>query len=156
MKRYKQSLTIITLLSLTIILGCTKQDPTYEPTKQETTDYTSLTNKGQAHQSEADEAKQLLSRYDEVSEVHAINNDKTLIVAIKIEQGDRFSLDHLEKEFQEKLQHSFPHLKTAVSTDQKILFELNELENKLANDNLSNKTLNKHMKKIKKLMKEET
>lgn len=147
---------MIMLLSLTIILGCTKQDPTYEPTEQQTTDYTPLTNKGQVHQSEADEAKQLLSRYDEVSEIHAVNNDKTLIVAIKIEHEDRFSLDHLEKEFQKKLQDSFPHLKIAVSTDQKMLLELNELENKLENDTISKKSLKKQMKKIQKLMKEET
>lgn len=156
MKRSIWNLALISLLSLVFIVGCAKQDPTYEPTEQKATDYTPLSNKGIEQQHPANEAKQLLSQYEEVSAVNAVHYDDELIVAIQIEQEDRFSLDHLEKEFQKKLKKSFPKLKIDLSTDQKLLFELDKLETKLANDSISKKDLKKKMKSVRKLMKEET
>jgi len=157
MKQNQWLLPLISMMLLIFMLAsCTKQDPTYEPTNNPGLELTKLSDKGITDQQPADEAKQLLSQYEEVSGVRAVNHNGQLLVAIDINHGDRFSLKHLEKKFRGKIEQNFPEMKVTVSTDQKLLFELKELENEIANESISKKEINDRMKKLRKLMKEKT
>ena len=156
MRRNYWLLPLISVLLLIVGTGCMKQDPTYEPTKNQPLNLTKLTSKGITDQQPADEAKQFLSNYEEVSGVRAVNHNGQLIIAIEIDHDDRFSLDHLESKLNKELHENFPDMKIDVSTDQKLLFELEDLEKEITNQSISKKEVNKRMKKLRKLMKEQT
>lgn len=156
MRRKHWIFPLIGLVLLIFITGCMKQDPTYEPTNNQPLNLTKLSTKGITDQQPADEAKQFLSHYEEVSGVRAVNHNGKIMVAIEIDQDDRFSLKNIESKLQKELMQNFSKMEVDVSTDQKILFELEKLENEITNKSISKKDINKRMKKLRKLMKEQT
>ncbi|MFD6441622.1 YhcN/YlaJ family sporulation lipoprotein, partial [Peribacillus sp. NPDC060186] len=85
-------------------------------------------------QSVANQAKDELSAEEEVSEVKAVNSDKELLVAVKVDNFDRFRLKSIEKQTKSDLENMFPDYKVLVSTDQKMFLELDQLEQKLEKD----------------------
>ena len=107
-------------------------------------------------QSVANQAKENIITEEEISDVKAVNTDKELLVAIKVKQFDRFQLKKIEKKVKSDLEKMYPDYKILVSTDQKMYFELDKLEQKLQKDNTSMKKLEKDIKKIKSLMKEQS
>lgn len=147
---------IICLCLLGLLTACMSQDPTYEPTKNQDLELTKLSTKGVTDQQPADEAKQYLSQYEEVSGLRAVNHEEQLLVAIDIDHDDRFALDSLESKLRKKLHENFPNMEIHLSTDQKLLFELEKLEQEIANESIAKKEIGKRMKKLKKLMKEQT
>lgn len=149
--------TWITLILLLIVLtACTKKEPTFEPTKNPGLELTKLSSKGITDQQPSDKAKQLLSQYEEVSGVRAINHDGELFVAIDIKQSDRLSLKSLQRDLRKKLKDEFQNMGVHVSTDQKLLFEIEKIENELIDDSISKNEVGKRVKNLKKLMKERT
>lgn len=152
-----RKLTWITLIILLIVLtACTNKEPTFEPTKNPGLELTKLSSKGITDQQPSDEAKQILSQYEEVSGVRAINHDGELLVAIDIKQSDRLSVKSLQRDLSKKLKDEFLNMDVHVSTDQKLLFEIEKIENALMNDSITKKEVGKKLKKLKKLMKERT
>ncbi|MFB5089340.1 YhcN/YlaJ family sporulation lipoprotein [Psychrobacillus sp. PGGUH221] len=107
-------------------------------------------------QSVANQAKENTITEEEISNVKAVNTDKELLVAIKVKQFDRFQLKKIEKNVKTDLEKMYPDYKILVSTDQKMYFEIDKLEQKLQKNNLSMKKLEKDIKKIKSLMKEQS
>ncbi|CAN7648944.1 YhcN/YlaJ family sporulation lipoprotein [Bacillus sp. SD075] len=107
-------------------------------------------------QSVANRAKVKVMTEEETWDVKAVNTDKELLVAIKVDQFDRFRLKKIEKKVKSDLEKSFPDHKVLVSTDQKMYLELEQLEQKLQKDNTNMKKLEKDFNKIKTLMKEQT
>ncbi|MFC0270421.1 hypothetical protein ACFFIX_02970, partial [Metabacillus herbersteinensis] len=80
--------------------------------------------------------------------------DKELLLAVKVDQFDRFRLKKIEKKVKSDLEKTYPDHKIEVSTDSKIFLELEQLEQKLQKDKTKMKTLKKEFDKIKSLMKE--
>ncbi|MCY7779730.1 YhcN/YlaJ family sporulation lipoprotein [Bacillus haynesii] len=107
-----------------------------------------------ADQTVANKAKDKLLKREEVTEVRGANSDQDLVLAVQVEQFDRFRLKDIEKQSKEMLKKDFTGYSIEVSTDQKIFWELDKLEKQLENKKISEKKLKKKLTKIKKLMKE--
>jgi len=107
-------------------------------------------------QSVANRAKEKIISKGEISDVKAVNTDKELLVAIKVDNFDRFRLKKIEKTVKSDVEKMFPDHKVFVSTDKKMFWELEQLEQRLQKDNTNMKNLKKDFNKIKSLMKEQT
>jgi hypothetical protein len=107
-------------------------------------------------QTVANQATENVSMEEEISDVMAVNSDKELLVAIKVKQFDRFHLKKIEKNIKSDLEKRYPDYSILVSADQKMYFELVKLDEKLQKNTLSMKNLEKDIKKIKSLMKEQS
>ncbi|MGM0878975.1 MAG: YhcN/YlaJ family sporulation lipoprotein, partial [Bacillota bacterium] len=66
-------------------------------------------------QSVANQAKEKVIKEEEISDVKAVNTDKELLVAIKVNQFDRFRLKKIEKKVKEELEKTYPDYKILVS-----------------------------------------
>lgn len=152
-----QKTILITILSLLFITGCTNNSSnTLTPTEQPNLELTKLSTNNKADQNAANEAKEIISHFEEVSGVRAINHNKQLLIAIEVNHIDRFNLKDIEKELQKKANSSFENMEVTLSTDKKLFIELKKLEIKLTNDSISEKELSEEINKLKALMKEET
>ena len=107
-------------------------------------------------QSIANRAKEKIITKKEISDVKAVNTDKELFAAIKVDNFDRFQLKKIEKSIKSDLEKMYPNHEVIVSTDKKMFWELEQLEQKLQKDNTNMKNLKKDFNKIKNLMKEQT
>jgi hypothetical protein len=107
-------------------------------------------------QTAANQAKDKLMNQDEVADVKAVNSNKELLVAIKVENFDRLHLKKIEKKSQTELEDMFPEYKILVSTDQKMFIELEQLEQELEKDHTKMDSLNRDFKRIKALLNEKT
>ncbi|MCM3413194.1 YhcN/YlaJ family sporulation lipoprotein [Metabacillus litoralis] len=105
-------------------------------------------------QSIANQAKEKVIKEEEISGVKAVNTDKELLLAVKVDQFDRFRLKNIEKKVKSDLEKAYPNYKILVSTDSKMYLELEQLEEKLQKDKIKMKSLKKDFDKIKSLMKE--
>ncbi|WP_368659662.1 YhcN/YlaJ family sporulation lipoprotein (plasmid) [Metabacillus halosaccharovorans] len=105
-------------------------------------------------QSIANQAKEKVIKEEEISGVKAVNTDKELLLAVKVDQFDRFRLKNIEKKVKSDLEKAYPDYKILVSTDSKMYLELEQLEEKLQKDKIKMKSLKKEFDKIKSLMKE--
>ncbi|PLR67637.1 hypothetical protein CYJ36_13415 [Bacillus sp. UMB0893] len=105
-------------------------------------------------QSVANQSKEKVIKEEEISGVKAVNTDKELLLAVKVDQFDRFRLKDIKKKVKADLEKKYPEYEIFVSTDQKIYLELEQLEQKLQKDHTQKKSLKKSFDKIKSLMKE--
>lgn len=108
------------------------------------------------NQSDSNHAKELLSKKDSVISVQAINTAKKLLITIEIPHHERLQLAKIRQDLHKEMKKEFPNLKVELSTDKKIIIELEELENKIKKNNISNKKLEKELDRIIKLSKEQT
>ncbi|MDW7617497.1 YhcN/YlaJ family sporulation lipoprotein [Peribacillus simplex] len=108
------------------------------------------------NQSVANQAKKKVITEEDISDVKAVNADKELLIAIKVENFERFRLKKIEKNVKSDLEKEYPDHKILVSTDSKMYLELDQLEQKIQKDNTKRKELEKDFNKIKSLMKEQT
>lgn len=151
--KYKNKFIGVLTLSLFLLVstGCFPQKSEDKSNQISNTD-----NKDVVNQQPANETKQFLNDYEEVSRSFAVNHNQDLLVAIDIDHEDRFQLDGLEKKLRKKLNDHFDTFKIALSTDQKLLIELEQLENEIETGNITEKKIAKRIKKLKKLMKKKT
>lgn len=103
----------------------------------------------------SNQAKEILDNYQDITKVRAANTSKILLVAIEIEHNKRFSLDETEQALKKKINKKFPDMDVVFSTDQKIILELEQLEKDIKANKISNKTLNKRIKHLVSLSKEQ-
>ncbi|MEM5593118.1 YhcN/YlaJ family sporulation lipoprotein [Niallia circulans] len=82
-------------------------------------------------QSVANRAKEKIITKEEISDVKAVNTDKELFVAIKVDNFDRFRLKSIEKTVKSDLEKMYPNHKVVVSTDKKMFWELEKIEQRL-------------------------
>jgi hypothetical protein len=99
-------------------------------------------------------AKHEILDYKEINEVIAVHHDQELFVGFNVKKLEEFNVMEVESKVKKELAKIFPDEKITVSHDQKILIELNKLVNE--DNNLSEKEIEKRLKKIKSLSKEKT
>lgn len=139
-----------------ILIGCTNNDPTYQTSKKDDLELTKLKSDVPVDQQPANQAKEFISHFEEISAVRAVNHDNELVIAVDINHHDRFQLDHLEKELTKDVKQNFSEMNITFSTDQKILIELKKLEEDIQANKLSSDDIKQRLSEIKKLSKEET
>jgi hypothetical protein len=107
-------------------------------------------------QSVANHAKEKIIAKEDITDVKAVNTDKELMAAIKVENFDRFRLKSIEKSVKSDLEKKYPDYKVFVSTDKKIFWELEKIEQRLKKNDMNKKNLKNDLNKLKSLMKEQT
>ncbi len=150
---------ILFLVSIIILSACTnnmQKDPTFEPTGNRDMELVKLSSKEVMDQNPSNRAKELLSKYTEISAVRAVNDKEELLVGVEVDHHERFSLDNIESELRKKIKENFSDLKVTLSTDQKILLELEKLESDIRDNKVSNDELKKKIQELKSLSQEET
>lgn len=140
---------------VTLLFGC-GTSTTLESPHNNDVEFTKLTTKKDVDQQASNQAKDFIRRYEEVTSIKAVNTSKHLVVGFEVEHMERFNLEDIRKKIQKKLKKEFSSLKVVVSTDQKIILELDKLEQNIQSGKVSKKQLNKKAKKIIDLSKEQT
>lgn len=147
---------MLLLITLVFLVACNTNTEQESQKDQSSTQPTQISTSSLPDQSPSIQSRKSLRKTDEIADVYAVNNNKQLLVALKVHQLDRFKLAKLRKELTAKLKKQFPKMKTELSTDKKLLIELDELEDKIKSRNITKKKLEKEIKHLKKLMKEKT
>jgi hypothetical protein len=104
----------------------------------------------------ANEAKEKVLKREAISSARAVNTDKELLLAVKVDNFDRFRLKEIEKKVKSDLKEEYTDYKILVSTDSKMYMELEQLEQRLQEDKTKRKDLKKELDIIKSLMMEKT
>lgn len=149
--RFKNLIPIIFLAS--ILVGC---NTTEQGQEAPDVNLTKVTNQKEINLDLSNSVKDFLSKEENISSVHAINSNNLLVVAIDIPQMKRFNLQDIKNNIKKKLQKKFEASEVYVTTDQKIILELDQLEQKINQSSLTQKKLTKELKRIIKLMNEQT
>jgi hypothetical protein len=92
----------------------------------------------------------------EYEDVVAVNSDDLLVVAVKPKHHDRLRLKEIRKELKDTVETSFPSYEVELSTDQKIIWELNDLQQRISDGSLTQEELKKEMERIRKLSRKQT
>ncbi|XBO87526.1 YhcN/YlaJ family sporulation lipoprotein [Bacillus licheniformis] len=132
-------ITVFLLFITTITNGCQNATENNNQNKQMAVRHVNVQNE-KADQTVANKAKDKLLKREEVTEVRGANSDQDLVLAVQVEQFDRFRLKDIEKQSKEMLKKDFTGYSIEVSTDQKIFWELDKLEKQLENKKISEKS----------------
>ncbi|WP_157087755.1 YhcN/YlaJ family sporulation lipoprotein [Oceanobacillus damuensis] len=125
-------------------------------TNNDFADTTKISNESIFSQEPSNQAKDKLSNHDEISAVKAVNTDKNIVIAIEVDHHERFTLSQIEKKYKKEMEDKFKDKKVEFSTDKKIVLELEKLEQDIKDNTITKKELEKELKKIVKLSKEQT
>ena len=153
----KRKWLLIIVVPLLILTSC-KNEPTIDTSSEERqqVELTKISSNQNIKQVPSNKAKEKLRNYEELTKIKAINTEQDMLIAFDIDHHERFSLDQFEKELKKEMKKEFPNLNVHVSSDKKILLELERIEKKLQNNDLTDKKLKKELKDIIKLSKEQT
>src|SRR5699024_4904445 len=147
---------IVLAVILTTLVSCTpnnnSESRSYPPVEM-----TKISTKNSAiSQGESNHAKNILSKNDNVTHVYAVNTKDTLVIAIKVRHMKRFRLQKIKQKLTKKMKKEFPKMDVYLSTDKKIVIELEKLEKKLKKTSISKKDFKKQIQNIIDLSKEKT
>ncbi|TWI54651.1 YhcN/YlaJ family sporulation lipoprotein [Halalkalibacter nanhaiisediminis] len=112
-----------------------------------------LANNAMINQNVADEAKQIVLSMEEVVEVKGVNENQNIYLAPQVKHFDRFRLKEIRKQGHDAVKKRFPDANVHLSTDKKIFIELEKLEQKLKNKQISEERLKEELKKLEEMMK---
>lgn len=154
----KKKIFLLIFLLVLVVAGCTNNDrnETLTPTGDQPLELTKLSTNNKLTQQPSNEAKDLLSQYEEVAGIYGVNDKSQLIVAIDVDHLERFDLEDIEKELKQKVKKKFKEIKVTLSTDKKLQVELEQLEHRIQTNKITEKELTKEINELKKLLKEET
>ncbi|MEN2467443.1 hypothetical protein [Ornithinibacillus sp. FSL M8-0202] len=151
----KPFLMVIGIIIIFTLVGCNTENNTQRNSDQPIK-VTQISAKNTYDQSISNKAKQILSKKENITRVLAANTDKILIIAIEIPHHERFGLQKVNKELSKEMDEEFKYIKVELVTDKKIVIELEKIEERLQNNDITKKELEKELKHISKLLKEQT
>ncbi|WP_430786300.1 hypothetical protein VBD025_13435 [Virgibacillus flavescens] len=144
----------IGLLIISILVGCNTNTETLNETDSKAP--VQLSSSSLPNQKASNLAKKTLQKHTETTNIYAVNTDKTLLIALEVHHHDRLKLADFRSSVTKKINKQFPDLKTEVSTDKKLVWEIKKLEQKIMNNKIKEKQLKKEMKHLIKLMHKKT
>lgn len=97
-----------------------------------------------------------LQEIEEISNVHAVNNDKNLLIVFTTDSLDRIQLENIEKKAKKHLKKEIKDHKIHLSTDEKLVLEMEQLNAEIDNESITKKELDKDVDHLIKLSKEQT
>ncbi len=136
-----------------IITGCNYQNLEQQPSNYGTysNDRTILHN-----QQDAIKAENEVLKFDEVTNVVAVNTEDKILLGFKVKQFEKFRLEKVEKKVKDKLKETFPNHEITAESDLKVFIETERMKNKLTDESYKKDKLEKDMDKIIKLSREQT
>jgi len=152
----KSKKTFILILLLIVLVGCNNQNNTLEDKDNSNVDMTKINHPTSINQDQSNRAKDSLSKDNNITNIHAVNTEKQLVIAIDISHMKRFRLKKIEEDLKKKMKKQFPRMDVYFSTDKKIILELEKLEQDINSKSLAKKDISKKVKKIIELMSEKT
>lgn len=102
------------------------------------------------------QVEKLLKNEKEVKNAKAVNTDKKILIAVEINQMERFRLEDIEKRLIKMIEDEYPNHDVDLSTDKKIFLELEKLKKKITEKDMNEKKIDKELKRIKSLSEELT
>jgi metal-sulfur cluster biosynthetic enzyme len=99
-------------------------------------------------------AEKVAKDFKEVKGAVAYDTEDELVVAFHVTQYQKFFTEKIEKKVKKALEKEFPDENVVVSHDLKIRLEIERLRRDVEQKNLSEKELEKRIKKMKKLREE--
>ncbi|WP_461180920.1 hypothetical protein [Virgibacillus kimchii] len=144
---------------IAILAGCNTNNSVLEPagTPNNDIDLMKISKNHQLDQHISNQAKDSMRKYAEITSVKAVNTDKKMLMAVAVEHHERFQLAEIQEQLQKEMEKQFSHITVEFSTDQKIILELDKLEQKIQEDHTySPKKLEKELDKLISLSKEQT
>src|SRR5699024_4221990 len=113
-----------------IVSGCTTNE-TKDSSSQNDVDMTHLSTKQSINQYISNPKKETLKKYDEITSIVAVNTKKKLVAGVRVHHKNRFRLKTLRKKWKNRIEKAYPKMDVHVTTDKKIIWELEDLEKKL-------------------------
>lgn len=141
---------------LLLLVGCGELNSTPHPSDDKVQYKQLSTNENAIEQHESNQVKERLRTKDGLTNIYAVNTDKKMIVAFEIDHLRRFQLKDYERKITKEIKKEFSNMDVTVSTDQKIIIEVEKLEQKLESNSISKKELDKKLKHLFKLSREKT
>ncbi|MUV36305.1 hypothetical protein JNUCC1_00106 [Lentibacillus sp. JNUCC-1] len=134
--------------------GCNPGDQNTET--GEDVEYIPMRTNDGTDQHVSNDVKNILREYEEIKTVKAVNTPKTVIVAVEIKHSKRLKLEEHEKSYEEALQKAFPDMIIELSTDKKLVIEIDRLEHAIKEKSISRKKLEIKIQKLIKMMNKKT
>ncbi len=147
----KKNTWVTLFLAFIIVTGCQQKAE-----EMENPILTQTSSQKPVNQSIANEAVKKTLEREEVTKANGVNSKKLLIVAFDVEHFERFNIRKIEKKIQSELKKDFKDVKVKVTYDEKIMQEIEQLQEKIHEGDMSEKKLKKELSRIKKLMNEKT
>ena len=147
--------TFILIALFLLLIGC-GINPKIDTSTNDDIQFTKLNTEKSIEQHPSNKAKDKLSKHDEITSINAVNTDKDIIITIEVHHLKRFQLNKTKEKTIKEMEKEFPKMKVLVSTDKKIIIEIEQLEQDIYSDSISQKELAKKVKKLKKLAKDQT
>ncbi|CDQ40297.1 MULTISPECIES: hypothetical protein [Virgibacillus] len=140
------------------LIGCGTDSALDPPSKQrnEDIDLSEISTDQSISQEPSNRAKDILSHYDQITTIKAVNSDKEILIAIEIKHMERFKLAKIREQLTKEMKEEFDNLKVELSTDKKIVMELDKLEKNLKKQVYPKKDLQKKLNKLVEFSKEQT
>jgi|SRR5690625_1535863 len=146
---------LILLLALltSIFIGACQNNDTEQ--NNHASPYMKLSTLEQYDQGISNHIKVRLNKREQLSKIHAVNDEKNILIAFDVDHHHRFTLGKIEQEIQKEIEKLFPEHEVTVSTDLKILLSLEELEKEIHEGTISQERISKELNLLVKLTKDE-
>lgn len=142
-----------------LLTGCTDAaDPVERPIERtkEQIKFSTVHNKTGTDQQPANKAKDTISSFEEITNIYAVNSTSKLLVAIDVAHHHRLQLEKIRDNVKRSLEMEFPQIELHISTDEKILKELEILEQSIHKNNVTSFEIEKKVDEVLSLSKEQT
>ncbi|MFA1818750.1 hypothetical protein ACDX78_00885 [Virgibacillus oceani] len=143
---------------IAVIAGCNTNESVLEPagTPNQDINLMKISKNHELDQHISNQAKDSMRKYAEITTAKAVNTDRKMLMAIEVEHNERFNLAKIQEQLQKEVEEQFSHISVELSTDKKIIIELDKLEKEIQQDNTySPKKLEKELDKLISLSKEQ-
>lgn len=145
---------ILSVILIFLLSACSNTaSPTDKPQQNDLLLIQTSTN---IDQNAANHAKNFIQTNKDYDAVYAVNTFDKIVIAVLPKHHDRFQLKEFRKELESELESEIRQMDLEVTTDKKIALELEKLEGKISNNDISKHHLEKEIDRIIQLSKEET
>lgn len=151
-----KKLTSVLLISIMLVLfGCT-HNREIDSSQQDDLMLTKTSTHSSLNHDHSKQINRILSQYRELKTIKSLSTSDTILVAVEVNQFDRFQLPKIKKKVKSALEKDFSEWVIFVSTDQKIIIEMDTIQEQINDGSLSQEMINKKIKNLIKLGKEDT
>ncbi|GAA0613777.1 hypothetical protein GCM10009001_33770 [Virgibacillus siamensis] len=146
---------LIIMIGLILFLtSCSTMDNS--TTQEDGINLSYITSNHTIDQHASNKAKEMLRKHNTITSIHAVNTDQKMLIAVEVHHRHRFRLANIRKDLQKEMVKAFPDKEVELSTDKKVVIELNRLEKSIDSNEMNKKKLKMEMNQLIKLMHEQT